>query len=148
MENIKTELTVVDAIKDRDYEAAVDILDREANCFGFFRKAATMVDELAADTEAIVKGLVFAEAWVDVLASLTASKDGRDERCVETAVELQKVGYTCVNPEVLDAVRTRMLKMHPTVLQQASVFVFRMIDVVGGKPPFAEFDDWYKMPLI
>ena len=148
MKEVRNRTELITTLMGSDYAKAVDILDKEANCFGFFRKAATMVDELTADDDARVKGLVFAKAWVDVLASLTESKDGRDERCVETAVELQKAGYTCLNPEVLDAVRNRMLKMHPTVLQQASVFVFKMIDAVGGKPPFAEFDDWYKMPLI
>lgn len=138
-------------IRDGGFMDALVELEKAANAFGFFRAAAQIVDSyMNADLTELQRATIldFANNWVLGLKKMAEAGacDVRNQSCLKVAEKLVEEGIVTgtASPEFFEAMRG----YHRTVLQQASILAFLIIDRFKGKPDFALFSDWYKMPLI
>lgn len=138
-------------IVEGEFVEAAKALEQEANSFGFYREAADLMSritaECASNSDAEKSFYDFACQWVSCLLKMKqqGKVDGRNEACTDLGeklvVELRENWFQ-------DELYHELCTWHRTVLQQASILPFMIIDSIYGKPEFADTADWYKMPLI
>ena len=140
-------MEVLKAIEDGNYQEAISGLNEVANSYSFRSDAEAMAKQAKAFSSDNMR--IFVSAWIQALAWMAEvnSFDERNEYCVSVAKKLKGM-YPCTDKTVRRTVKENLCRMHRTLMQQASIFVFRFLDMTDGRPECMTNDTWYSTPFI
>lgn len=138
-------------LHDKDYRKAVEHLDCIANSFGFLRNVSGLAKDLE-DND----GKVFAVAFIRELSEKSLF-DGRSEACVKLARDvLTKIPAEAYQDSLsrytYSEIRSIIHNMHPTVMQQAAMVMFKYMECLTEEyPELTELmtdSAWWHMPMV
>lgn len=138
-------------LHDKDYCKAVEHLDCIANSFGFLRDVGGLAEDLEEND-----GKVLAIAFIRELSEKSLF-DGRSEACVKLARDvLKKIPAEAYQDSlslyIYSEIRSIVHNMHPTVMQQAAMVMFKYMECLTEEyPELTELmtdSSWWHMPMV